>query len=477
MQITEQWILAHAPGPAVAKNGRALADAGSYAALRCTADEKTYWGECAGSARNPYYVSVDWSLSEREPVFSCSCPSPHFPCKHVLGLMYQLADGVPFVVGEPPSYVVKARTKREAELARSEARLKRTRRRDAAVKEKKLEWQLEGLDKAEKFTTELLASGLAALDELPAQSLERLAVELGNCDLPGARDILERAALCERRLRQEPERSRQYLAELLRELAALRAMIRAARAFLTEQRASGSYVLEDPVLYELLGGAWDADELRELGAYRRNARLVQLSFDVTFDEAKRAAFERAYWLELSKGDVVCTLNACADKEPHPYSGDTCPELLEAPVLYETPGKSCPRVWWDSVAAQPMTDEERAELPAFGAADLAAVLERAREQLKEPLLPPCVPVLVRVGTVGCIENELVLEGEDGARIALRDRTADGAELASVRRLASLPEPAAAGDAIFGRVFYDDAARRLCLHPYSLIRANGIVRLQF
>lgn len=478
MHITEQWILSHAPSPALAESGRALSEAGSFAALCRTEDGLTYWAECAGSARNPYYVSFDCSLSENEPAYSCSCPSRQTPCKHALGLMYELLSGREFDVETAPPYVARIRARQAAEKARVEARLERTRRQSAAAREKHLARQLEGLQKAERFSDELLKTGVASISELPTQSLERLATELGNCDLPGARDMFERIALLERQLHSDEGEERACRAAIARELAALREMIRRARELLSRQLAAGGYAMEEPALFEMLGGIWDPDELRSIGAYRKNARLVQLSFDVSGTAPRRADAERAFWLELSRGDIVHTLSTRPSRMPKGEgTDDTCFSLLEIPLLYEAPVAPCPCVWWEDAEAKDLTDEERGAVRGCAAMRVPEVVKNAAFTLSEPLSPGYVPALVRVGTLGNVGRTLVLEDGEGGRVALRDRRADGAERASVCRLTALPRPPEAGDALFGLIFYDETDRRYCLHPYSLVRADEIVRLQF
>ena len=478
MHMTEQWILSHAPKPALAESGRELSESGCYAALCRTEDGKTCWAECAGSARNPYYVSFDCSLSEDAPVCSCSCASRQSPCKHALGLMYERLAGREFAVDEPPSYVTRARARQAAERARSEARLERARKQSAAAREKRLERQLEGLAKAEKLSNELLCGGLSALSDLPAQSLGRLATELGNCGLPGARDAFERIAQLDRALRQDEVGERAGYARLAHILARLQEMIRRSRELLSRQLSTGGYAMEEPVLYEMLGGVWDPDELRDIGSCRRNARLVQLSFDVPRAPANRARAERAFWAELTRGDVVHTLSTRPSRMPKGEgTDDTCFSLLEIPLLYEAPVAPCPCVWWEGADLKPLGGAEYDALRGMAAASVSDVLKSAVMQLSEPLLPGCVPALLRVGAVGYAGRTLVLADDEGGRIALRDRREDGAERASVFRLTALPKPPEAGDALFGLIFYDEADRRYCLHPYSVVRADEIVRLQF
>lgn len=479
MRITEQWIQERAPARALAESGRAISQAGRFAALCRSEDGKTYWGECAGSAINRYYVSLDWGLSDEEPVISCSCDSRHLPCKHALGLMYELLEGRSFAVDETPPYVLRIRAKRALELARAERRLERARRYEAAARDRRLERQIDGLEKAERLVEKVVQRGTEAMTEAMAQSMERLGAELEGRGLPGARTALERAARLDRRFAQEGGGSAELRSAVLCALADLHTFDVRAEAFLGEQLSYESYAMEDPLLYEALGGVWNMDELREIGSFRRHARLAQLSFDVSWQEQRRQWAERSFWLELSGGGLVQSLELRPGKPGSRYSaaGDSCFDVVETPVLCQTPMASCPRVWWDRSVTVPMTEEERASLRGYAEKDLSAAADRARTELSDPLRPETVPALVRVGAVGRVDGRLVLEDEGGSRVALRDRAEDGAALASAARLAALPLPPQRGDALFGLFFCDRAEGRLCFQPYSLVTADGVVRLQF
>ena len=88
MELTEQFILLQAPNAAAAANGRKLSSGGKFSNLRRTESGDLFWGECAGSGKTPYRVSIDWT-DPNAPVSRCSCPSRQFPCKHALGLMFE----------------------------------------------------------------------------------------------------------------------------------------------------------------------------------------------------------------------------------------------------------------------------------------------------------------------------------------------------------------------------------------------------
>ena len=71
----------------------------------------------------------------------------------------------------------------------------------------------------------------------------------------------------------------------------------------------------------------------------------------------------------------------------------------------------------------------------------------------------------------------LEDPAGDRIVLRDRPEDGPDHACVERLETLPGEIPAGSALFGLMFYHEPGRALCLHPYSVVTADEIIRLQY
>ena len=103
MKITEQFIMLLAPNAAAASNGKKLSQSGKFQARENNADSNIYWAECAGSGKNPYRTSIDFSISESAPTCRCSCPSRQFPCKHALGLMYEILAEKNFEVGVLPA--------------------------------------------------------------------------------------------------------------------------------------------------------------------------------------------------------------------------------------------------------------------------------------------------------------------------------------------------------------------------------------
>ena len=481
MKLTEQMILMQAPNSTAAENGRKLSKKGSFAQHRRTADGTLYWAECAGSGKTPYRTSLDFSMSDSAPTCRCTCPSRQFPCKHALGLMFELLAEKEFETAEIPADIADKRARQAARAAKKETeepQAPKAKKPNTAAQRKKFQQQLEGLAQAERMVDELLSSGISTLSGSSAQAFEKLAKDLGNYYLTGPQAMLSRIALTVRQIQARPEQASLLYAEALRVLILLHATIKKSRDFLNSKLENGNYSAEDSILYEALGGIWRLEDLKAIGSYRENARLAQLSFDILYDEAKREYVERGFWLDLERGDLVQTLNYRPIKALKYVKGDdSCFELVTAPILYEYPGEISPRVRWENCAARPLSDMERRSIPSFAKADVQATVKLAKNQMKNTLLPKYLPALLPVGRLGHVGNDLVLEDPAGSRILLRDRREDGADHAAVSRLEALPVSIPEGSALFGLVFYDETDRRICLHPYSVATPEQIVRLLF
>ena len=478
MELTEALILLQAPNPAAAENGRKLSKKGSFSALCRTEDSTLYWADCAGSGKNPYRVSIDWTQPDA-PVCRCSCPSRQFPCKHALGLMFEMLAGRTFEPAEMPQDIAEKRAKQAARAAKMEAggdAPPKPKKPNAAAQKKKLAKQLEGLDMAERMVSDLLSSGLGALGGASAQSYDKLAKDLGSSYLTGPQTAFTRIALTVRAVQKSPEQAQAAYGEALRILIALRSTIKKSRAFLQEKLDAKDFTAEDSVLFEALGGVWRLEDLRAIGSFREGVRLVQLAFDVSSDEARREYVERGWWLDLDSGSLFQTRNLRPFKALKYVKGDDSRfDLLEVPALYLYPGEGDRRVRWESCAARPLTPAEQAALPTLAHPDLAAAVKQVKGAIKNTLAPKFLAVLVPVGRLGRAGGELVLEDPKGDRILLRDRPEDGADHACAARLACLPGPVPAGSALFGLMFYDGRDKSLCLHPYSIVTPEQIVRL--
>ena len=193
MNWTTEQIMALAPDAASAKAGQGLAKARKWLALG--ADERTAWGLCQGSGKNPYQAQIDLT----EPAFRCSCPSRKFPCKHGLGLFLLLASSAAaFKEKKPPDWVVEwmaSRAKRAEQRAEKQAKdgagekvvdeaaqAKRAASREAKV--------AAGLGELELWLRDVARGGLAAVQSQQPKFWERTAARLVDAQAPGVARLM-----------------------------------------------------------------------------------------------------------------------------------------------------------------------------------------------------------------------------------------------------------------------------------------------
>lgn len=486
MAVTEQLIFAMAPNANAAENGRKLSKGGKFSAWHKTADASLYWANCAGSGKKPYSTSVDWSNPEA-PVCRCSCPSRQFPCKHALGLLFEILGDKPFEVADIPPDIAEKRAKQTARAEKKATEAAKPKKVNAAAQAKKVKRQLEGLEMAEKMVNNLLTAGIGTLSGSSVKSYEKLAKDLGSYYLTGPQTSFTRIAAIVREIQDDSQKANQGYAEALRILIALHSTIKKSRVFLEQKLEAGQYSAEDTVLFEALGGVWKLTDLHSIGAYRENARLVQLSFDVSYDDVKREYIERGYWLDIDNGCIDYTVNLRPTKAlKFIQADDSRFDLLEVPVLYTYPGEGNRRIRWDSAIPQPVPAGEQARFPTLAQPTLAAAIKLVKGQIKNTLLPKYMAALVPCARVGRVQQQtlpdepadtFVLEDAAGTRIVLRDRPEDGDDHACTRGLACLPEAIPAGSALFGLLFFDNRDHRICLHPYSVVTPQQIIRLQY
>jgi SWIM zinc finger len=195
MRWTVDQVLSLAPNASAAKAGRGLATLGKWASLGQS--DVAVWGECQGSAAEPYRAGVDLT----EPAFRCSCPSRQFPCKHSLGLLLLFAvhaEAVP--AGAPPAWLEDWLAGRAQRAARAAAppSTDPARLREASAKraEQRLARIGDGIDEIERWLADLVRAGLRELPARPVQYWEHAAARMVDAQAPGiARQLREMAVL------------------------------------------------------------------------------------------------------------------------------------------------------------------------------------------------------------------------------------------------------------------------------------------
>ena len=490
-EVTEQQILAMAPNPAAASNGKKISQKGGFVKLERTQDDTLYMGECTGSGKNNYITSADY-IDEDNPVFRCTCPSRQFPCKHSLALMYEMLAKKEFGICEVPEDILKKREKKQAkenkanEAAKPESEMTEEEKQKAEkkkasaartannAKEKKLKSQLEGLDMVEKVVNELMAAGLGTIGGASLKTYQQLAKQMGDYYLPGPQRLCNQL-LIEITAFQKDQDEVHYDAAIS-VLEKLWTLIKKSRQYINEKLANDDVALEDTVLYEELGGIWKLSELEELGKSKKNAALMQLSFWVTFDEARKEYIDTGCWADLDSGEIYMNYNYRPLKSlKYVKQEDSVFGVAKVPSAVFYPGDGNVRVRWDSAQIR---EYEQADYDAVFQHAVPSVKQEAKAVknfLKNAITQPMMIKLIAFNRIGKTDGGYVLADKNDDTILLGNMP--GMEDTTLR-LSMLPNGGLLRDQILlGAFYYNRENRRLMVQPLSIIAHDTVVRLLY
>ena len=225
MSWTPEQVLALAPDPSAAKAGRELGAERRWTNLGRS--ESALWGECKGSAAQPYRTSIDLG----EPAFKCSCPSRKFPCKHGLGLfLIYAARPASLAEGKAPDWV-------EAWLADRHARAEKAAKPRAPARPvdparaaaqavqragRRTARASQGVDELNLWVHDMLREGLAELPRRPQAFWATIAAHMVDAQVPGlARMVGELSSI--------PNSGQGWPDRMLARLGRLQLLLEAAR--------------------------------------------------------------------------------------------------------------------------------------------------------------------------------------------------------------------------------------------------------
>lgn len=488
-KISEQTITSIAPNAAAAANGKKLSNGGSFIKLWRSEDDTFYMGECKGSGKNPYTTSADF-VAEDHPVYRCSCPSRQFPCKHCLGLLYEIMSGKNFEICDIPEDILKKRDKLAAksappkapeEMTPEEAAKAAKKKASAAksaskAKAKKLEKQLEGLDLVEKAVKELMSAGLGTMGGTSLKTYQDISKQLGDYYLNGPQRLFNRLIIEISEYQKDNLES--HYDNAIDTLEKLYSLLKKSRQYINEKLENGDVSNDDTVLYEELGGAWKLTELEAIGKCKKDARLMQMSFWVTFDESRKEYIDSGVWCDLSDGNVYLTKNYRPVKSlKYVKADDSVFGVLNTPSMAVYPGDGTVRVRWDSSEIVDAVKEDYAKLRSFAAQSIESEAKAIKNTLKNAIASPVIYKTVAFSKIGQTDEGAVLKSKSGDTILLKD----SAEIEpTVERLYILPDKSFLENGVMlCGFFYDPGLRRLCAQPLSIIPDNtdSVIRLLY
>lgn len=473
-KISEQYITMLAPNANAVNNGRKICQKGGFVKRYRSKDDTFYMGECSGSGKTNYITSADF-VEEDHPVFRCSCPSRQFPCKHSLGLLFEMSIEKDFEFCEIPEDIQRKREKKEARAAKSSAEKKEGKPKvNKAARTKKIKKQLEGLRLTGEIMNQLLQAGLGTMGGSSIKKYRDLAKQLGDYYLAGPQLYVNRLILEMEAFQKDGQDS--HYKKAIQILVQLRACVKKAEAYLKEKLKHEQVGDDDTILYEELGGIWKLDQLQALGLMKEHACLLQLSFQVVYDQARKEYIDIGWWADVDTGEVSVTRNYRPLKAiKYVRQEDTVFEAASVPVLTYYPGDLNRRIRWENAVYSPVTREHLSGIRSHAQSSLASVVKTVKNQIKNVLSDHYVVLLFAFEKIGKIQDAYVMKDLEGNTILLEDMpNAEG----SSDRLSMVTDPSLLqGQVLLGAFYYLEDQHRICVQPYSIVTSDKVVRLLY
>lgn len=480
--LTEEYVQRNAVNASALANARKISSKGDFTGRKITADRTLIYGDCKGSGKEPYHTSVD--VSGDSVISRCSCPSRQFPCKHALALMLDFASGRTFETGDVPEDIARKREKIEKreEKAKQEATAdvspkseeelqkeaqKKKASADSAAK-KKIARQMEGLSLVSDFTNEMLSAGLGTVNSGSVSKYKDLTKQLGDYYLNGLQLLLQRFILAV-----QADKSQSGEKELVEKLVQLDQAAKKCRAWLEKQLESGDFGPKDDILYEQLGGIWRLDQLEEIGLYKENSELVQLSFTVLWDEAAQTETDTAYWIDLTDGVISKTENIRPVKaKKYVRADDSAFELYKVKKLYFYPGGINRRIRWEEAVSEPCGPEIPGKVLSFARDGINAAVKEAKNELKNTLSDESVAMLIAFDCITVSPEGVMALRKGEESIELRESSEYEGCLKTLRHL---PERYSKEGAVLGEIRYSAEDKRIYMVPLAVVTRSAILRL--
>lgn len=485
-EITQQQIIAMAPNQSAVTNARKISQKGGFVRLERSADDTFYMGECSGSGKSNYITSVDF-IDPVSPVCRCSCPSRQFPCKHGLALLFEINAKKDFHICEIPEDIQK---KREKKLARAEKAKNNVENNDDSeenqkkkaasakraktAKVKKIRKQLEGLELAKQLVSDLMKAGLGTMGGTTLKTYEQLSKQLGDYYLPGPQRLLN-ALILEIGEFQKDNKEEHY-EQAINLLEKFWTLIKKSQVYLLDKLEKEDVAQDDSELYEELGGIWKLSELEEIGRSKQNVNLIQLSFWVNYDKARKEYIDTGCWLDLSTGEISLTYNYRPLKAlKYVKQEDTTFGVAQIPTAVYDPGQGNLRVRWDGAVIRQVEGEDIEKVRNFAQSSLTNETKQVKNILKNAIAAPIQIRLISFSMIGKCGEHYVLKNTNDETIMLGDSPYLEA---STERMEWLPDKdLLENQVLLGAFYYDTEDRRIKLQPLSIVTKTDIVRLLY
>ena len=477
MELTSTYINSLAPNSDTITNGKSLVKKGSFKNLKISPDKTLIFGECQGSGKNPYICSMDF-IDSSSPIPRCSCPSRQIPCKHVLGLMYAYAQGEKFTTVEIPEDIL---SKRDKAVKRAENKEKKISEKKTDLSTppskakinsalKRIDVQLEGIGIAEKLIKNIMQMGLAGIDARTQDALQKQIVQLGNYHIKGIQEAFSQLFLY---IKEDDT----HYSRSITQLVFIQALLKKASEHLNNKKADPEKVLTLDIsskIEEQIGHIWKLEELYAYNSFIQNGEIIQLSFNVQEDLAKKEFVDEGFYICLQNGMIYTTKNYRPFKSvKYINQDDTIFDPLLIEELYIYPGGINPRIRFNKYTMRQIKQDDYTLIKSFASDTYAETTKNIKNQLKNPLEDKNPVALLMISDIYTVKSpdgqiSIVITDSKGTQQLLGNAT----PILSLMNLELLKNQAIL-------VLYENNidTGMLTVRPLSIVTEDRIIRLEY
>ena len=419
MTLNKSDIDLLAPNASAIKNGEDLSKKKKFIKLSKTFDDTLLFGECAGSGKNSYIVSVDY-IDESSPVFRCSCPSRQIPCKHALGLLYSFINGSSFLIQDIPEDIAQKRQKIEKRIEKKQEQKENNEKKEKgpitkaqkSAQVKKIDMQLQGVEIAQKIIESIVNIGIASIDGRERKTFEDQIKQLGNYYISGIQ-----TALLDIFLTRDVDKDNNI--KTINQLTYTYALIKQAKEYLKNKKEDPEKNIDlSSSIEEQIGYPWKLSELSQHGMKEENAKLVQLGFYSYEDLSRKEYIDEGYWISLNTGKLYKTKNYRPFKaSKYIKEEDSFFACLETDELIIYPGSINPRVRWNSFKTSPLNEEHIAKIKSYSNNNFKELGKSIKGMIKSPLADKNPIALIKISNLKKAKDKLYYIAFDDAGEAL------------------------------------------------------------
>lgn len=387
MTISKEFINALAPNASAIKNGEALATGNKFIELNKSEDETLLFGECKGSGKSNYIVSVDF-INKQMPTSRCNCPSRQFPCKHGLGIMYAFALGKKFEIKDIPEDIFSKRAKKETLIEKKELKKEEIKANKEPVKTtkakinalvKKIDAELTGIELAEKILFSIVNTGFASIDTKTKNAYKEQIKNLGNYYINGIQTEMTDIFTV-----LDNVKNGEY-SFVVAQVNFVYALLKKSKEYLNNRRNDPTNIELNSNIEEQIGYVWKLEELIQHDKYIDSAKIVQLGFYSYDDMSLKAFVDEGYYINILESNIYKTKNFRPYKAlKYIKEDDTVFDVLNVKELIIYPGEYNQRIRFDNFLMEKMSNEIIGTIYSSAEKDFSDIIKKMKNFLKTPL---------------------------------------------------------------------------------------------